>query len=309
MEASSKSAASLWSGLLPKDTTQAISFIEKNPKYDGRGIIVGILDTGVDATAIGLQETSEGKRKVIDIIDCTGSGDVKLSDPIPADANGIISYNGRIIKINPNWKNPSSNYRVGLKAAFELYPRGLISRVKEERKKKFMLEHNGSEAILQKEISSLVDSDTSENAENIRAKKAQLLAMEKDFVDPGPLYDCIVFHDGDRYQAVIDTSETGDMSEAETMTDYDCLFQTKRLSDVDNLTYGVHIYDDGSILSIVCDAGAHASHVAGVYSLIIILLSLLLNIIIIRYCCRISSFAARTKWYSTWSTNRELKDW
>ena len=45
-------------------------------------------------------------------------------------------------------------------------------------------------------------------------------------------------------------------------TDYRVARQFGRFSDLDALNYCVNIYDNGDILSIVTDAGAHGTHVA-----------------------------------------------
>ena len=43
-------------GLMPKDETGSLDFISSsNGKWDGKGVVVAIFDTGVDPGAAGLQ--------------------------------------------------------------------------------------------------------------------------------------------------------------------------------------------------------------------------------------------------------------
>lgn len=58
----------------------------KHPTWDGRGVVVAVLDTGVDMRAPGLLKTSEGKVKVIEARDFSGQGAV---DMVPAEIKTI----------------------------------------------------------------------------------------------------------------------------------------------------------------------------------------------------------------------------
>ncbi len=60
---------------MPSSETGTQSFIAANPTYDGRGVAVAILDTGVDAFAPGLLQTSTGQTKLIDVRDFSTEGD------------------------------------------------------------------------------------------------------------------------------------------------------------------------------------------------------------------------------------------
>lgn len=73
-------------------------------------------------------------------------------------------------------------------------------------------------------------------------------------------------HDDDK-DDVVDDQSVVDLTHVEKgMTDFDKELQYEKLTNIDFLNYGVHFYNQGKILSIVCDAGAHGSHVAGIAS-------------------------------------------
>lgn len=55
-------------------------FIRTHPEADGRGTIICILDDGVDPGIAGLLKTTEGKTKIIDVQDFSGTGDVFYTD-------------------------------------------------------------------------------------------------------------------------------------------------------------------------------------------------------------------------------------
>ncbi|MDY0908131.1 S8 family serine peptidase [Microbacterium sp. CFBP9034] len=56
---------------MPIDETGALSFLTAHPEWDGRGTVVGVVDTGVDLGHPALQTTSDGKPKIVDWVTAT----------------------------------------------------------------------------------------------------------------------------------------------------------------------------------------------------------------------------------------------
>lgn len=77
---------------------------------------------------------------MVDIVDCTGSGDVVLGAPIKPTSTKdektgetiltVAGLSGRQLKLNSQWKNPSGEIRLGVKRAWELFPQNLVTRMK-----------------------------------------------------------------------------------------------------------------------------------------------------------------------------------
>ena len=66
----------------PSFETGAVDFVKQNPKADGRGVTIGILDSGVDLGHPALQKTTTGERKIVDWVTATDpvtDGDAHLA--------------------------------------------------------------------------------------------------------------------------------------------------------------------------------------------------------------------------------------
>jgi tripeptidyl-peptidase-2 len=211
---------------LPKEEIGAVRFLEKNPRCDGRGVVVAIFDSGVDPGAAGLARTSDDKPKIIDLIDGTGSGDVDTSATREAKDGKLQGLSGRELQLDAAWIKPSRKFRVGMKRAYDFFPAELIARLKRERRVPFDKEQREAETALRRQLAELDDKADGAKArrEDLEARLRQLLALEKQYDDPGPVYDCVVFHDGQAWQAAVDTDEDGDLADETLLTDYrDCL--------------------------------------------------------------------------------------
>ncbi|MEU6126363.1 S8 family serine peptidase [Streptomyces sp. NPDC047123] len=93
----------------PSAETGAVDFVKKHPKADGRGITIGILDSGVDLGHPALQKTTTGERKITDwvtatdpIVDADGTWR-RMTNPVTGP---VFSWDGQ------SWKAPAGSFQV-----------------------------------------------------------------------------------------------------------------------------------------------------------------------------------------------------
>ena len=65
-------------GMMSLRSTGIPQFVALHPNYDGRGILIAILDSGIDPSVPGLQATSDSLPKLLDLRDFSGEGRIPL---------------------------------------------------------------------------------------------------------------------------------------------------------------------------------------------------------------------------------------
>lgn len=95
----------------PSFETGAVDFVKQNPKADGRGVTIGVLDAGVDLGHPALQKTSTGERKITDWVTATDpvSDDdgtwLRMTDAV---SGPTFTYKGR------TYSAPEGSYKISL---------------------------------------------------------------------------------------------------------------------------------------------------------------------------------------------------
>ncbi|MEU8886566.1 S8 family serine peptidase [Streptomyces sp. NPDC048442] len=92
----------------PSFETGAVKFVKQNPKADGRGVTIGVLDSGIDLGHPALQKTTTGERKIVDWVTAT--------DPV---ADGDATWRAMITEVSgptftasgKTWTAPAGTYK------------------------------------------------------------------------------------------------------------------------------------------------------------------------------------------------------
>ncbi|MER6009821.1 S8 family serine peptidase [Streptomyces bluensis] len=93
----------------PSFETGAVEFVKQNPKADGRGITIGILDSGVDLGHPALQKTTTGERKIVDWVTATDpvkDGDNTWRRMDTSVSGPTFTYGGK------TWTAPAGSYKI-----------------------------------------------------------------------------------------------------------------------------------------------------------------------------------------------------
>ncbi|MDX2176617.1 MAG: S8 family serine peptidase [Candidatus Sumerlaeia bacterium] len=263
--------------LIPKREIGADRFLSRFPEYDGRGVVVAVFDTGVDPGAPHLQTTTTDERKILDVIDASGAGDVDMTTTATLENGKLRGLTGRELAMPPGIAEPKGGFRVGIKRGEDLFDWSVRGRLNAERKRLWEQRHNELRTERFKRLEAAradrkrPDDDTPDDKltpeqleERLRDRHLAKLEDEWFASDTGPIFDCVLWNDGEHWRALVDTDEDGDLADEKVLRPFGVAGEYADFGDTSSATFAIQVYDGGDTLSIVTVSGSHGTHVAGI---------------------------------------------
>jgi tripeptidyl-peptidase-2 len=109
------------------------AFSQLAPTQDGRGVLIAILDSGIDPSAPGLTETSDGQPKLLDLRDLSGEGAIALQSVTVIGDTVAIGHHrlvgASIVRANPDepvWAGLVAEVRYGYGPGADLDDDGVV---------------------------------------------------------------------------------------------------------------------------------------------------------------------------------------
>ena len=237
-------------GQLPKHDLGVTEFLENNPEYDGRGIRVAVLDTGVDPGHPFLQVTPDGRRKIVDWYDATTDSLIKTDYRVQPKGGNVLGLSGRNLSLGKY--SSMGEVRLG-RIDGDFFPSDLQSRILSDRREKW------TDRAREYQENKLRDGEGDKTIASVIASR-----NADDFSDRGPVYDVLVFKTSEGWMVVIDSDEDGDLGEERALRDFKNTGDWTTLGEESNLNYCVSVSEDGDTTHFFFDAHGHGTHVAGI---------------------------------------------
>lgn len=217
---------------LSLSTCQVDKFLADRPNSDGRGVVIAVLDTGVDPSIPGLTLGPDGEVKVIDVQDFTGQGDIELSRVRLDEGTGKLVHHDKD----------------GAPILYEL-PASLPDRPNEPRR--FWFAFLDESKFVNSDVADLNDNGTKD--------------------DKFPIFVTALEGDGDD-QAVcyVDTDMDRSFADEKPLQSYKLnydtftLYREKPEKQITPVAFAINIFLRQSKVVVHYDDGAHGTHVAGI---------------------------------------------
>ncbi|SCL54832.1 pre-peptidase C-terminal domain-containing protein [Micromonospora citrea] len=91
---------------MPTNEIGAVDFVREHPEWDGRGVTIGIMDSGVDLGHPALQQTTTGERKIVDWVTATDPFEDATWRAMITEVSGPT-----FTAAGATWKAPAGTYR------------------------------------------------------------------------------------------------------------------------------------------------------------------------------------------------------
>ena len=236
---------------LPKEDLGVRAFLEAHPEYDGRGIRVAILDTGIDPGHPYLQRSTTGGRKIVDWYDATTDGRLTVQHTAQPQGTQLLALSGRTLELGRHYV-PGASYGL-IRLDLDWLPDNLEARLVAERRGAWAAD----------KVDYLDDQAAGALGDPAKDLSAAETARHFDkFEDDGPVWDLLVFeHEGQR-KVVIDNDRDGDLDEEPALRSFRESGDWATLGDEALMNYAIGF--EGDQIVVYFDAHGHGTHVAGI---------------------------------------------